>query len=207
MIGLMLLLALVIWMALTVGAMIAGYKIFIRFAKTRLAGVLGAFLGFMLTMGGIFVYWYAEYREIKQYADRMCSQAGLKIFVTPEQWKEMVGGEEAWKAIPYVNKLVDRKPPYPAYLVFENEKYKMNWQANDRIISYVHYDEQEKLYTITTKDVYYDVVSKKILVQSVRTSTRSTKFFRLDFWRIMPDCRNNPSATWKLNYIANIPYH
>jgi len=36
----------------------------------------------MLAMGGWFVKWYWEHQEIKHYADKMCKQAGLKIFVT-----------------------------------------------------------------------------------------------------------------------------
>ena len=55
----------------------------------------------MLVMGWGFVYWTIEAIQIRLYAAKMCKQAGITVYVTPEQWKKMGGGEEAWKAINY----------------------------------------------------------------------------------------------------------
>lgn len=52
-------------------------------------------------MGWGFVYWTIEAIQIRLYAAKMCKQAGITVYVTPEQWKKMGGGEEAWKAINY----------------------------------------------------------------------------------------------------------
>lgn len=205
--GLLVLLGLFIWIAITIFAIKAGYKLFKRFFQSKRLHFFGAFLGFMLTMGGFFVKWSWEYWEIKRYTDKMCSHAGLRIFVTSKKWKEMVGGEDAWKAMPYINELVDNKPPYPNYLVFENEGYKMVWQANDRIFTYRYY-KPRKFNTRMIKKIYYDVVSKKILAQSIEIfpSHSSMQYLGLDFWREMPDCSNNPRDIWLDSYVANIPF-
>ena len=55
----------------------------------------------------------------------------------------------------------------------------------------------------TVKKIYYDVVSKKILAQTIRTRTGSAnEYLGLDFWRNnIPECFNNPSFGWEKDYI------
>ncbi|WP_314044019.1 hypothetical protein [Kingella denitrificans] len=104
---------LIIWILLTKFAMKIGGYLFRRFRPDNpRAEKWGAFWGFMLAMGWVLVYWTVEAVVVRIYAAEMCKQAGITVYVTPEQWKQMVGGEEAGKAIPYVNKLVNEKYPY-----------------------------------------------------------------------------------------------
>ena len=104
---------LIIWILLTKFAMKIGGYLFRRFRPDNpRAEKWSAFWGFMLAMGWVLVFWAVEAVIVRIYAAEMCKQAGITVYVTPEQWKQMVGGEEAGKAIPYVNKLVNEKYPY-----------------------------------------------------------------------------------------------
>ena len=57
MLGLAILAGLAFWCILTLLAMIIGFKVFRYIKKSWLSGLLGVFTGFMLLMGGWFVYW------------------------------------------------------------------------------------------------------------------------------------------------------
>ena len=43
----------------------------------------GAFWGFMLAMGWVFVFWAVEAVVVRRYTVEMCRQAGFKTYVTP----------------------------------------------------------------------------------------------------------------------------
>ena len=43
------------------------------------------------------------------HAWEMCQQAGLKAYVSPEEWKTMMGGEEAWRNMKPINTPRPRK--------------------------------------------------------------------------------------------------
>lgn len=154
-------------------------------------------------MGWGFVYWTIEAIQIRLYAAKMCKQAGITVYVTPEQWKKMVGGEEAWKAINYINKFVDEKYPYPKQITFKGEQYKMDYQLNDRIFLYE--SNLEYKYTRTFRNVYYDVVTKTVLFYTVESSTHSNEFLGIDFWRDAPSCDNFPVIKLQREYVANFP--
>ena len=49
----------------------------------------GAFWGFMLAMGWVFVYWTVEAVIVRIYAAEMCKQAGITVYVAPEQWRSL----------------------------------------------------------------------------------------------------------------------
>jgi len=93
------------------------------------------FIGFMLLMGGWFVYWGIEYIQVSSYVNEMCKQSGIKIYITPEEWKEKIGGEEAWRNI----RIIDKSPPdniKDETIVFEGDKYAISWQYNELVYSY-----------------------------------------------------------------------
>jgi len=113
MIAIVLFIFLIIGILLTKFAMKIGGYLFRRFRPDNpRAEKWGAFWGFMLAMGWVFVFWAVEAVIVHRYTVEMCRQVGIKTYVSPEQWKQMVGGEEAWKTIPYVNKFVNEKYPY-----------------------------------------------------------------------------------------------
>lgn len=52
----------------------------------------GAFWGFMLAMGWVFVFWAVEAVVVRRYTVEMCRQAGFKTYVTPPRAMETNGG-------------------------------------------------------------------------------------------------------------------
>ena len=105
--ALILLFALAVWILLTLAATRWGSQ-WMRAAlpQKKWAGVAGAFTGFMLLMGGWWLYWGIEYLQVQANAEEMCKQAGVKVYITPEEWKKMVGGEEAWRNIQPIDQSV-----------------------------------------------------------------------------------------------------
>lgn len=90
MLGLAILFGLAVWLIITIFAIIIGYK---TGKKT------GAFFGFMLTMGGWIVYWIAEYHYIQYKVNHLCeTEGGVTVYITPEEWRKMIG-EEEWGAL------------------------------------------------------------------------------------------------------------
>ena len=84
MIGFVILFALFIWVILTIFSMILFHKICRKiFPNYRWSGIVGVFIGFMLLMGGWFVYWWIEYIQVSSYVNEMCKQSGIKIYITP----------------------------------------------------------------------------------------------------------------------------
>ena len=81
---------LIIWILLTKFAMKIGGYLFRRFRPDNpRAEKWGAFWGFMLAMGWVLVYWTVEAVVVRIYAAEMCKQAGITVYVTPEQWRNL----------------------------------------------------------------------------------------------------------------------
>ena len=90
MIAIVLFIFLVIWILLTKFAMKIGRYLFRRFRPDNpRVEKWGAFLGFMLAMGWVLVYWTVEAVVVRIYAAEMCKQAGITVYVTPEQWRNL----------------------------------------------------------------------------------------------------------------------
>ena len=90
MIAIVLFIFLAIWILLTKSAMKIGRHLFRRFRPDNpRAEKWGAFWGFMLAMGWVFVYWAVEAVVVRIYAAQMCRQAGITVYVTPEQWRNL----------------------------------------------------------------------------------------------------------------------
>lgn len=181
-----------IWFWLTVAAAKLG-QMWMRasFPEKKWAGAAGAFIGFMLLMGGWWVYWGIEYLQVRAYVKEMCQQAGVKVYITPEEWTEMVGGEEAWRSI----KLIDRSPApdiQEKVIVFKHQEYKIFYQINERVSVYARYE--GKPYILLTDWIYYDEFSNSVILQHIGTSagTNSTDLIEgLKFWLdYLPSCQN-----------------
>ncbi|ULJ68775.1 hypothetical protein MIS45_08290 [Wielerella bovis] len=101
MLGLAILFGLFVWIVVTLIATIIGYKI----GKAAHYPKMGALAGFMLTMGGWIVYWAIEFAYIQAQVTKLCEkEAGITIYVTPEQWREQIGEEEWEKMRPLTDK-------------------------------------------------------------------------------------------------------
>lgn len=190
--ALILLFALGIWILLTLAASLWGRKWMRRaFPQKKWAGSAGAFAGFMLLMGGWWVYWSIEYIQVRTYAHEMCQRAGIKVYMVPEEWKAMVGGEDAWRNI----QLLDRSVPTDMWdktIIFNQQEYKISHQINERVFTYTRYKSYP--YILMTDKIYYDSSSKRILFQyvAVNVGTSSTNVISgLKFWiNAIPSCED-----------------
>ena len=201
MIGFVVLFALFIWVILTIFSMMLFHKICRKiFPNYRWSGIVGVFIGFMLLMGGWFVYWWIEYIQVSSYVNEMCKQSGIKIYITPEEWKQMVGGEDAWRELGHSN----RNPPdhmKDDQIVFNGEIYKIFWQENDRLSIYHHQRQDGIRYVSADQEILYDKISRRVLVQYNYTTVGSGSLEDFMGWlktwiNNIPSCKND--RAWSL---------
>ena len=199
MIGFVVLFALFIWVIVTIFSMILFHKICRKiFPSYRWSGVVGVFIGFMLLMGGWFVYWGVEYLQVSSYVNEMCKQSGIKIYITPEEWKQMVGGEDAWRRLGRSN----RNPPdhmKDNRIVLNGEIYEIFWQENDRLSIYHHQRQDGIRYVSANQNVLYDEMSGKALMQYNYTTVGSGSLEDFMGWlktwiNNIPSCEDD--ITW-----------
>ncbi|WP_225748070.1 hypothetical protein [Eikenella sp. Marseille-P7795] len=184
MIGLVLIPALIVWIVLTILAMMFFRRILRRISPNlRLAGMIGMFIGFMLIMGGWFVYWGIEYLQIRSYVNEMCKQTGITVFISPEEWKNRIGGEDVWKNIEVIN----RNPTddiKDEFILFKGNKYTIYWQYNDLVYVYTRYQSED--YTTYFDHIYYDRKNQIMLFRynyiTVQAGTVGNPFEGLKFW-------------------------
>ena len=179
MLGLAILAGLALWCILTLLAMIIGFKVFRYIKKSWLSGLLGVLTGFMLLMGGWFVYWYWEYHYLQKTVTKLCQEeGGLTVYVTPEEWRKQIG-EEEWKNLgTYENyrKLNINSIVKERYIIINGQRYLSLNKINRRIIRYANWqkinefiDKQqdllidEQLNRILTKSTYFMIGSGKWL--------------------------------------------
>lgn len=197
MLGLAVLFFLGLWVLITLCATRAGWKL----GKKWGLAWLGALLAFMPLMGGWIIWWGIEYALNLKYAKEFCAETGIEIYVTPEEWKAMVGGEEAWKQMPYE---YDGRPKasteIPEILEHKGRKYKLFGKDNDRIYSYNF--QQRKSHTGFSSLLRYDIVTKSVLFIKSESFTGSG-YLGLKFWLTdIPECRSE-----KKTPIFNYVYH
>ncbi len=127
--------------------------------------LLGAFLGFMLTMGGFIVHWWLEYRDINTYVTELCAkEGGLTVYVTPEEWRKQIG-EEEWSSLVPINDDIPEDAENKT-ITFQGETYDTPSRVNHRvwtssITDYLSY----RVYR--TDRIYYDIKSKQVLFRQV----------------------------------------
>ncbi len=165
MLGLSVLFFLGLWITLTIVAMVIGSK----FGRKPATKFLGAFLGFMLTMGGFIVHWAIEYYQIQSTVTELCeTEGGIKVYVSPEEWRKQIG-EEEWNGLAYLDERVkDTEKPY--FFIFKGKKYKAGFKTNHRIWSFSIYDSIHDEIRIVDR-IYVDTKSKKVLFQKTLFST------------------------------------
>lgn len=174
MLGLAILFGLFVWLIITVFAIIIGYETGKKF---------GAFIGFMLTMGGWIVYWIAEYHYIQYKVNHLCkTEGGVTVYVTPEEWRKMIG-EEEWQKSVYTGN-PDENYPKDDVINFGGREYRVISQINQRVLRY--YSRDAGRYAI--KNVYiedflfYDMKLSKVLYHQRVFSPDISDELNLKFW-------------------------
>lgn len=154
MFGLAILFGLLVWIVVTLIAMRIGYKI----AKKK-----GLFVGFMLTMGGWFVYWAIEFAYIQAKVTALCEkEAGITVYVTPEQWRKQIG-EEEWIKIKEFNDIERQRYPQEKITV-KGTDYIPTMMINSHLINYSN---TEYIDNIIRKriSIVWDYYNKNILLK------------------------------------------
>ena len=181
MLGLAILAGLAFWCILTLLAMIIGFKVFRYIKKSWLSGLLGVFTGFMLLMGGWFVYWYWEYHYLQKTVTKLCQEeGGLTVYVTPEEWRKQIG-EDEWNNLPEDWKNISSSLQFK----FQGKTYYGSSQLNKRVISFVAPDERKDI--IEDYDtIYVDKKSNQVLYRthifSIGVPTIANSLRGLKFW-------------------------
>ena len=181
MLGLAILAGLALWCILTLLAMIIGFKVFRYIKKSWLSGLLGMFTGFMLLMGGWFVYWYWEYHYLQKTVTKLCQEeGGLTVYVTPEEWRKQIG-EEEWNNLPEDWKHISHDLQFK----FKGKVYYGNDQLNKRVISLIAKDERKDIIRDYDK-IYVDKKSNQVLYRihifSIGAPAIAISLRGLKFW-------------------------
>ena len=181
MFGLALLAGLALWCILTLLAMIIGFKVFRYIKKSWLSGLLGVFTGFMLLMGGWFVYWYWEYHYLQKTVTKLCQEeGGLTVYVTPEEWRKQIG-EEEWNNLPEDWKHISHNLQFK----FKGKVYHGSTQLNKRVISFLANDERKDIIGDYDK-IYVDKKSNQVLYRihifSIGAPAIAISLRGLKFW-------------------------
>lgn len=194
--------SLILWIVLTRLAVKFGRKIFTRMLpQYGWAGKAGAFAGFMLLMGGWIVKWEIENWQAVRHAEEACKKTGVWVYVDPEEWKRMVGGEEAWRELGYypyagTSEEVGTCYPetvYPETVNFEGIEYQFSGRENARVAWYTNFKLSNKPYVSLWSEIYYDAVSKRVLYKATTSYLQQPSIeegFKGFFWSGEKDCRS-----------------
>ncbi len=187
--ALILLFALGIWILLTLATSLWGRKWMRRaFPQKKWAGSAGAFAGFMLLMGGWWVYWSIEYIRVRAYAHEMCQRAGIKIYVTPEEWKRRNELSKNFK----LNQVAKYILSDNGNIVFQNREYTFSYDLSSKISMY-SFQGKKKNYTTVLYRIFYDKEDKVILASTESITTKYGYSSSLSFkpWiDSIPQCNN-----------------
>lgn len=159
MFGLMVLLGFAIWCGMTFAAALGGYKLGKRFHYPK----TGAFIGFMLLMGGWFVYWAVEYIHTQSQTTALCEkEAGITVYVTPEEWRKQIG-EEAWANLAEFDSGQERSYRR-GDIVYEQKKYIPTTVYNNRLVKYNHSQKVAK-FIGKMEVIVIDIKDKKVILR------------------------------------------
>ncbi len=199
MLGLSVLFFLGIWITITIVAMVIGSK----FGRKPATKFLGAFLGFMLTMGGFIIHWTIEYYQIKNYVTSTCeTEGGVKVYVTPEEFKERLKSNN-WEGLPKYTTLPKGDEQNEEYILFEGKEYKgfRTDTSIPKITIYDYWDFQTSLSTSYYEELYVFNQSNVVLIKNVSLNTGTgniaNNLHGLKFWiNNIQDCRTSDPASF-----------
>ena len=204
MIAIVLFIFLVIWILLTKFAMKIGRLLFRRFRPDNpRAKKWGAFLGFMLAMGWVLVYWTVEAVVVRIYAAEMCKQAGITVYVTPEQWRSLTkeSADNLRKNAPFYFRN-DK-------IIFNNQEFysfHSSSASRDAIVTYI-YTPKKINYTTLYYEIFFDKKYQVILFKNLSIYTRSAPAGNsYKFWiDSTPECGNDAFKYFSEHYLISQP--
>ncbi len=195
MLGLSVLFFLGVWIVITLVAMVIGWK----FAKKHWgikAGFIGLFSGFMLTMGGFIVYWTIEYIQIQRTVAHLCeTEGGIKVYVTPEEWRKQIG-EEEWNTLtPYTKEKISYSTEIGKKIILDNIKFEYSKGnthlnggilENDKVALYITYTAPKPIYGSKSISLLVEKNTHKVLLKDISfyygTGPIANDLSGLKFW-------------------------
>ena len=193
MFGLVVLFLLGLWLVVIVFSVWLPYRL-LR-GRGRGIAIAGALLGFTLSFAGWVAKWRIEHWLVQRDLTEACKQAGVFVYVEPEQWKQMVGGEEAWRKLGYTTssgKDSVYPQPYPSDLEFQGVQYRVLGRRNDRIIKYYSGNKtygNHGVYII--HQIFYDIDTKTVLFRYTEVHSRYVELsFKWIFWTSFEGCND-----------------
>lgn len=160
MLGLAILFGLAVWCGITLAATIVGHKLGKNFHYPK----TGAFIGFMLFMGGWFVYWVIEFAYFQVKVSYLCKkEAGITVYVTPEQWRKQIG-EDEWNTLKTHDYLEAQEYPRDKKMI-NGVEYRPISSINKRLVRYSDY---YKINTFTGK--------RHVIIEDIKTHTRIMEY-------------------------------
>ena len=157
-------------------------SVFAGWIGNKLAGKKGKyiFMALPLLLLGIIIYNIAEYYYIKNQVKNLCEkEAGIFVYVTPEQWQEEnknsldslyqfddITKEDAEKYNEVKNKKKEIEKNHK-FFIYDNNKYKIWYIYNDRIAIYSNVNYRLNYYTKKDIDLLVDIKTNKVLIKTV----------------------------------------
>lgn len=189
MLGLAILFGLAVWLIITIFATIIGYE---TGKKT------GAFIGFMLTMGGWIFYWILEYHYIQYKVNHLCkTEGGVTVYVTPEEYKVRLKSNN-FDGLPKIEYFGDS-------VLFDGFEY-ISSKNNDRLVNFYSYVNYDEFYIFRT--IFFDKKTNIVLLSnngvSVFTPSFANDLSGLKFWRgLIKDCAFHKKSNSTENLYIN----
>lgn len=180
MFGLAILFGLAVWCIVTLIAMRIGYKIGKQINRPK----TGMVAGFMLTMGGWFMYWAIEFAYIQAKVRYLCEkEAGIKVYVTPEEYAKRL----KFKSFNDLPKIRYKNND----IIFDGLIYRYRVSDNDRL-GIIHSDEYLKYFSISRR-AFIDKKTQVVLLKEnsvfVFEPSISNDISGLKFWNsTIRDC-------------------
>lgn len=158
-------LGLILWLTVVMFAVRLGRKLAQKYFKHPNAGKYGAWAGFMLTMGGFIIYWILEYIYTQIYVSHLCENAGVTVYVTPQQFRKQIG-EWRWYALKnddYEESDFNKNITYK----FEGEEYYQWFKINKEITSYITSDHIYGVHGSRESSIYIGNLKRNVLMKQV----------------------------------------
>ena len=212
MIAIVLFIFLIIWILLTKFAMKTGRLLLRRFRPDNpRAEKCGAFWGFMLAMGWVLVYWTVEAVVVRIYAAQMCKQAGITVYVTPEQWRSLTkeSADNLRKNAPFSFKKNVSFPFKEDSIIFDGHEFQFSYSSSLSNDIYVYtFVPPKKNYTFMHYQIYFDKKFQVILFKNLYVYTRSAPGGNLSFkfWiDSTPRCDSDAFKYFSQYYLISQP--
>ncbi len=213
--GILLLLFLGLWIITTIVAMVIGSK----FGRKPATKLLGAFLGFMLTMGGFITYWTVEYYQIQRTVTKLCeTEGGIKVYVSPEEWRKQIGEEEWNMLTPYTKEEIFYSKEIGKEFILDNIKFehskgnthlKGGILENDKVALYTTYTVPKPIYGNKSISLLIEKNTHKLLLKNISfyygTGAIVNDFSALKFWlNNIKDCNHTREFVQIAHKYSNI---